>query len=42
LELAEHPFFIATLLRPELSSAPGDIHPLITAFTAAVLRHASG
>ncbi|GIH72222.1 CTP synthase C-terminal region-related (seleno)protein [Sphaerimonospora thailandensis] len=40
IELSDHPFFIGTLFQPELSSAPGSIHPLIEAFVAAVIRHA--
>jgi CTP synthase (UTP-ammonia lyase) len=40
VELREHPFFVATLFQPELSSTPQDIHPLIQAFTQAMLAHA--
>jgi CTP synthase (UTP-ammonia lyase) len=35
VELADHPFFIATLFQPERSAASGAAHPLITAFVAA-------
>jgi CTP synthase (UTP-ammonia lyase) len=35
VELAGHPFFIATLFQPERSAATGAAHPLITAFVAA-------
>jgi CTP synthase (UTP-ammonia lyase) len=35
VELAGHPFFIATLFQPERSAATGNAHPLITAFVAA-------
>lgn len=35
IELASHPFFIATLYQPERSAASGTAHPLITAFVAA-------
>jgi CTP synthase (UTP-ammonia lyase) len=35
VELAGHPFFIATLFQPERSSLRGVEHPLITAFVAA-------
>ncbi len=35
VELAGHPFFIATLFQPERSAAAGTAHPLITAFVAA-------
>jgi len=40
VELREHPFFVATLFQPELSSTPQDIHPLIHAFIRATLAHA--
>ncbi|GAA3837101.1 hypothetical protein ACFS5L_33265 [Streptomyces phyllanthi] len=40
VELADHPFFIGTLFQPELSSEPRAVHPLIEAYTRAVLRHA--
>jgi CTP synthase (UTP-ammonia lyase) len=36
IELADHPFFIATLFQPERSGLRGVAHPLITAFVAAV------
>jgi CTP synthase (UTP-ammonia lyase) len=39
VELPLHPFFIATLFQPELSSTPDDIHPLIHALAAATVRH---
>lgn len=35
-EVPGHPFFIGTLFQPELVSGPGNIHPLIKAFTAQV------
>lgn len=35
VELAGHPFFIATLFQPERSAAAGTAHPLITAFVVA-------
>jgi CTP synthase (UTP-ammonia lyase) len=38
VELAGHPFFIATLFQPERSAATGRAHPLITAFVAAAAR----
>jgi CTP synthase (UTP-ammonia lyase) len=34
-ELPGHPFFLATLFQPQLSSQPGKPHPLITAFVRA-------
>ncbi|MFD9520245.1 hypothetical protein [Streptomyces sp. NPDC059979] len=40
-EVPGHPFFIGTLFQPELVSAPGNIHPLIWAFTAEVAAHAA-
>ncbi len=39
-ELPDHPFFVASLFQPELSSDPTWVHPLITAFAAAVRSHA--
>jgi CTP synthase (UTP-ammonia lyase) len=38
VELPRHPFFIATLFLPQLSSRPGAPHPLIDAFLAAAQR----
>lgn len=35
VELADHPFLLATLYVPQLSSAPGRPHPLVLAFLAA-------
>lgn len=35
LELPGHPFFAATLFQPQLSSAPGNPHPLFMAFLRA-------
>jgi CTP synthase (UTP-ammonia lyase) len=40
IELPDHPFFIGTLFQPELSSTPESVHPLITAFLAAVSQRA--
>jgi CTP synthase (UTP-ammonia lyase) len=37
-ELPAHPFFIATLFQPQLSSEAGQPHPLIRAFVEASLR----
>ncbi len=36
VELCSHPFYVATQFRPQLSSAPGRPHPLITAYLAAL------
>jgi len=41
VELADHPFFIATLYQPELSALDGRAHPLIKAFVAEASKHAS-
>jgi CTP synthase (UTP-ammonia lyase) len=38
-ELPGHPFFVATLFQPQLSSAPGAPHPLIAAFVKASAEH---
>jgi len=35
IELAAHPFFIATLFQPQLSSEAGSPHSLIAAFVRA-------
>jgi CTP synthase (UTP-ammonia lyase) len=35
LELAGHPFFVATLFVPQTGSSPGRPHPLVTAFVRA-------
>lgn len=42
LELPDHPFFLATLFVPQLTSSPGHPHPLITAYlrTALQVKHA--
>ena len=39
-ELPDHPFYVASLFQPELSSDPTWVHPLIAAFGAAVRSHA--
>jgi CTP synthase (UTP-ammonia lyase) len=39
-ELPDHPFYVASLFQPELSSDPTWVHPLIVAFAAAVRSHA--
>lgn len=36
IELPGHPFYLASLFRPQLSSAPGRPHPLIVAYLEAV------
>ncbi len=40
VELAGHPFFVATLFQPQLSSSPDKPHPLGTAFVSAVSEFA--
>jgi CTP synthase (UTP-ammonia lyase) len=42
VELAQHPFFIATLFQPERSGLRGVDHPLINAFAEAASRQAAG
>ncbi len=37
VELPGHPFFVATLFLPQLSSAEGAPHPLIAAYLEAIL-----
>jgi CTP synthase len=39
LELAEHPFFVATQAHPELRSRPNRPHPLFTGLVGAAVRH---
>ena len=40
VELPSHPFFIATLFQPQLSSRPENPHPLLMAFLRAALEAA--
>lgn len=37
VELPDHPFFLATLFLPQLSSKPGNPHPLILAYVQTLL-----
>lgn len=37
VELSFHPFFMATLFLPQLSSQPGNPHPIILAFLEAAV-----
>jgi CTP synthase (UTP-ammonia lyase) len=37
IELSFHPFFMATLFLPQLSSKPGNPHPIILAFLEAAV-----
>ncbi|HKW27268.1 MAG TPA: hypothetical protein VJN48_15895 [Terriglobales bacterium] len=41
VELDGHPFFVATLFQPQLSSSPDKPHPLITAFMQAAAEFSS-
>lgn len=38
VERPDHPFFVATLYQPQLTSAPGAPHPIWSAFVNAVTR----
>jgi CTP synthase (UTP-ammonia lyase) len=38
VELPSHPFFIATLFQPQLSSRPENPHPVMVAFLLAALK----
>jgi CTP synthase (UTP-ammonia lyase) len=38
VELAGHPFFVATLFQPQLSSTTDKPHPLVTAFVKAAVE----
>lgn len=42
VELAGHPFFVATLFQPELRSEGDGVHPLVVAFVKAGLQHRQG
>ncbi len=37
VELTDHPFYVATLFVPQLSSRPGNPHPLIVSYLKAAL-----
>jgi len=37
VEISDHPFYVATLFLPQISSAPGSPHPLIVAYLRAAL-----
>jgi CTP synthase (UTP-ammonia lyase) len=39
VELPEHPFFIATLYQPQLSSSAARPHPILTGFVKAAAAH---
>jgi CTP synthase (UTP-ammonia lyase) len=38
VELADHPFFLATLFLPQTRSRPGRPHPLLAGYAAAIAR----
>jgi CTP synthase (UTP-ammonia lyase) len=38
IELRSHPFFVATLFLPQLTSSPDSPHPLIIAYLKAVME----
>jgi CTP synthase (UTP-ammonia lyase) len=42
VEIADHPFFIATLFLPQKHSTPERPHPLLIGFAAAVATQAQG
>jgi CTP synthase (UTP-ammonia lyase) len=42
VERPSHPFFVATLFVPQLSSAPEAPHPLVVAFLRAAAKRAQG
>ncbi len=37
VELRDHPFFVATLFLPQVTSSAGEPHPLIAAFLRAAI-----
>jgi CTP synthase (UTP-ammonia lyase) len=41
VELAEHPFFLATLFIPQVRSRPGAPHPILVGFQQAVARRSA-
>jgi CTP synthase (UTP-ammonia lyase) len=41
-ELADHPFFVATLFVPQARSTPEDPHPIVRSFVSMSLRRARG
>ncbi|NQV87313.1 MAG: gamma-glutamyl-gamma-aminobutyrate hydrolase family protein, partial [Woeseiaceae bacterium] len=42
VEIADHPFFLASQFHPEFTSNPRDGHPLFTSFIRAVREHSAG
>jgi CTP synthase (UTP-ammonia lyase) len=41
VEMSDHPFYVATLFVPQISSEPASPHPLITAYLKAALSFQS-
>jgi CTP synthase (UTP-ammonia lyase) len=39
VEMLDHPFYVATLFVPQVSSQPGNPHPLIISYLKAALSH---
>jgi len=39
LELKDQPFYLATLFLPQLSSEPGNLHPLIIGFFNTIINN---
>jgi len=42
IEIADHPFFLASQFHPEFKSRPSDAHPMFKGFIRAVLQHKAG
>jgi CTP synthase (UTP-ammonia lyase) len=42
VELPAHPFFLATLFLPQARSGPGQAHPLLAGYAAAVEKRLAG
>ena len=42
IELADHPFFLASQFHPEFKSRPSDPHPMFKGFIRAALQHKAG
>jgi len=42
IEIADHPFFLASQFHPEFKSRPSDAHPMFKGFIRAVLQHKTG
>ncbi len=42
IEIADHPFFLASQFHPEFKSRPSEAHPMFKGFIRAVLQHKTG